>query len=61
MPHLGSAGAHFVGINARQLPWSYYGRPASDCVAENWRRQRPEICRRIGLPEAQVEARDPVS
>jgi hypothetical protein len=48
-PHLGRVGAHFVGINARQLPWSYYDRPASECVAENWLRHRPAICRRIGL------------
>jgi hypothetical protein len=52
-PRLGRAGAHFVGINARQLPWSYYDRPATECVAENWRMHRPEICRRIGLEETQ--------
>lgn len=50
-PRLGRCGAHFVGINARRLPWSWYGRPASECVAENWRKHRPAICRKLGLKE----------
>jgi hypothetical protein len=50
-PYLGSAGAHFVGLNARSLPWSYYDRPASECVRENWLKHRPELCRRVGLGE----------
>ncbi|YBV95195.1 hypothetical protein M1D80_16330 [Phyllobacteriaceae bacterium JZ32] len=53
-PYLGRAGAHFVGLNARHLPWSYYDRPASDCVAENWLKHRAEIQRRIGLEELQA-------
>ncbi|RCS23463.1 hypothetical protein DUT91_14425 [Phyllobacterium salinisoli] len=50
-PYLGRAGAHFVGLNARHLPWSYYDRPASEYVVKNWLVHRPEICRRIGLTE----------
>ena len=49
-PKLGRHGAHFVGLNARNLPWSYYDRPASACVAENWRRHFPELCRLTGAP-----------
>lgn len=49
-PHLGRAGAHFVGLNARDLPWRYYDRPASECVAENWARHRAELYTRVGLP-----------
>lgn len=46
-PRLGRSGAHFVGINSRHLPWSYYDRPATDCIAENWHKLRPDIERRI--------------
>lgn len=49
--HLGRAGAHFVGLNARNLPWSYYGRPASECVAENWEAHRHALYRNVGLDE----------
>lgn len=48
-PHetqLGRSGAHFVGLNARCLPFRYYGRPASECVAENWDRLYPELLAR---------------
>lgn len=50
-PRLGRAGAHFVGLNARSLPWSYYGRPASDCVAENWSSHRDELRRLTGAAD----------
>jgi hypothetical protein len=49
-PWLGRAGAHFVGINAKSLPFDYYGRPARDVVADNWARFRPEIEARVGAP-----------
>lgn len=42
-PELGRCGAHFVGLNVRQLPWSYYGRPASECVGEHWHRHRERV------------------
>ncbi len=48
-PELGSHGAHFVGLNARSLPWDWYGRPASDCQNGNFDRWEPEIARRVGL------------
>lgn len=47
-PILGRAGAHFVGLNSRDLPWNYYDRPASEWVAENWANHRPELERRVG-------------
>ncbi|WP_404326476.1 hypothetical protein [Aerophototrophica crusticola] len=46
-PELGSHGAHFVGLNARNLPWDWYGRPASDCQNENFDRWAPEMARRV--------------
>ena len=51
-PHqaaLGRFGAHFVGLNARSLPWRYYDRPAVDCIAEQWERHRPALYERVGL------------
>jgi hypothetical protein len=47
-PELGRMGAHFVGLNSRNLPWNYYDRPATGWVVENWERHKPEICRRVG-------------
>jgi hypothetical protein len=49
-PRLGPYGAHFVGLNARQLPWRYYDRPAAECLADNWQLHRDEVYRRVGLP-----------
>lgn len=48
-PDLGRCGAHFVGLNARQLPWKYYDRPASEWTREHWRTHRPELYRRVGI------------
>lgn len=48
-PYLGSCGAHFVGLNARNLPWRYYDRPATECVIENWERHRPALYEAVGL------------
>jgi len=47
-PHLGRCGAHFVGLNAKQFSWSYYGRPAIDIRREHWRELRNEVARRVG-------------
>jgi len=49
-PELGRCGAHFVGLNAKRLPWSRDGREASEYVADHWRRHRGAICERLGLP-----------
>jgi hypothetical protein len=46
-PHLGSCGAHFVGLNAKQLPWSFHGRPASDVTRDHWERLKPQVRARI--------------
>lgn len=53
LPHLGRCGAHFVGLNARHIPWNYYDRPADECMAEHWMRHREELWRRAGIAEAQ--------
>ncbi len=49
LPGLGRCGAHFVGLNARQLPWSLDGRPASEYVRDHWRRHLPALCERVGV------------
>jgi hypothetical protein len=49
-PELGRCGAHFVGLNARRLPWRYYDRPATQVRIEHWERHRPELYARVGLP-----------
>jgi hypothetical protein len=54
-PHsseLGICGAHFVGLNAHELPWKYEGRPASELTRENFRRLEPRIERILDLPPA---------
>lgn len=51
-PHvrtLGRCGAHFVGLNARALPWTCDGRPASDVVRENFRQHEATLRTRVGL------------
>ncbi len=48
LPFVGSCGAHFVGLNARDLGWSIDGIAASQLTRELWKRLRPEICRRVG-------------
>lgn len=49
LPGLGTCGAHFVGLNDRWLPWSYYDRPATECVREHWARHRDTLYERVGL------------
>ncbi|HKO15354.1 MAG TPA: hypothetical protein VJU87_03890 [Gemmatimonadaceae bacterium] len=54
-PHrawLGTCGAHFVGLNARELPWEYYGRPATVCRREHWQEQRQYIDTLVPIPDA---------
>lgn len=49
LPHLGRAGAHFVGLNTRRLGFRFEGRAAEDVRAEHWDAHLPEITRRVGL------------
>lgn len=56
-PDFGTCGAHFIGMNARHIPWDYYDRPADEWLAEHWQRSRPELYARAGLP-LPPEARD---
>jgi hypothetical protein len=48
-PQPGSCGAHFVGLNSRDLPWRYYDRPATELRAAHWRAMRPRIYPQVGL------------
>lgn len=47
--HLGTAGAHFVGLNTHVLGFEFDGRPAEDVRADHWDAHAPEIARRVGL------------
>jgi hypothetical protein len=48
-PGLGTCGAHFVGLNSRNLPWEYQGRPASQVRREQWRKHLPALYQLVGL------------
>ncbi|HEX6534300.1 MAG TPA: hypothetical protein VF041_06865 [Gemmatimonadaceae bacterium] len=50
LPHLGRCGAHFVGLNARQLPWEYEGRNGADYIREHWAAHRDVLRARVGAP-----------
>lgn len=47
--HPGTCGVHFVGVNARSLPWSYDGRSGVEHIQDHWRRWRLEIAERVGI------------
>lgn len=49
LPHLGRAGAHFVGLNTRRLGFSFLGRDAELVRAEHWDAHAAEVGRRVGL------------
>ena len=49
LPHLGSAGAHFVGLNSRRLGFRFDGRAAEEVRAEHWDRHAEEVARRVGV------------
>ncbi len=53
VPSPGRCGAHFVGLNARNLPWQYYGRLASLVRREHWRNQRGALYERVGVKPQQ--------
>jgi hypothetical protein len=54
-PYLGRCGGHFVGLNARRLPWALEGRPAVDHLREHWLRLRPVVYERVGIPAPRRE------
>lgn len=49
LPHLGLCGAHFCGLNSRDLGWSYEGRRASDIVRDHFDHHRPALHARVGI------------
>lgn len=49
-PELGTCGAHFVGMNAHHIPWNYYDRPADAWLDEHWKKHRPALYEKAGLP-----------
>jgi hypothetical protein len=50
LPRLGRCGAHFVGLNAKSLPWSLDGRPATDHVGAHWLGHRDAVRTFAGVP-----------
>lgn len=52
MRDLGRCGAHFVGLNAKSLPWEYEGRPGVDYIREHWTAHLPTIREKIYVPDA---------
>jgi hypothetical protein len=49
LPDLGRCGAHFCGLNARDLGWELDGRPASFHVRDHWDRHRRDLYERVGV------------
>lgn len=47
-PSLGRCGAHFVGLNARHIPWDYYDRPADEWMREHWESRSRDVRERLG-------------
>lgn len=48
-PNLGRCGAHFVGLNARHLPWNYYDRPALHWIHDHWNHYREALYSKVGI------------
>ena len=49
LPHLGTCGAHFVGLNSHSLGWSVDGLAAETVTRQRFLRHVPAIHRRLGL------------
>lgn len=53
-PHLstlGSHGVHFVGLNAKRLPWSVNGRAGHEHIQEHWMAKRGEVAAYVAQAE----------
>ncbi len=59
-PEVGRCGAHFVGQNARSLPWSLDGRLAVEHLAAHWKRHRRLLEERVGAPMHSPDEADEV-
>jgi hypothetical protein len=47
LPHLGTCGVHFVGINAKNLAGEINGRPITEYLREHWERHRSALIERV--------------
>ncbi len=56
VPHLGRCGAHFVGLNAKELPWDLDGRPAVAHLDAHWQRHQETLYERVDLLGRQTAA-----
>jgi hypothetical protein len=56
-PHLlglGSCGAHFVGVNAKRLPWTWNGRSGEQYHHAHWDSKKPEVLERLAANSGAV-------
>jgi hypothetical protein len=51
-PNLGECGAHFVGLNAHHIAWSYFDRPADEWMSDHWQKYREILVRNTGIPSS---------
>lgn len=49
LPKLGTCGAHFVGLNAKRLPWDLGGRSPVEILGEHWNVHRKTVYERVGI------------
>jgi hypothetical protein len=47
LPKAGSHGVHFVGLNAKSLPWSWAGKPGHEHIRANWLAKRACVEKRV--------------
>ncbi len=57
LSYLGRCGAHFVGLNRKDLPWRYYDRPAKECMVDHWHRHRLAVYAAVGLTPEPIGVR----
>jgi hypothetical protein len=47
LPHFGPCGAHFVGLNAKRLPWEWNGKSGERYIQEHWDLNLPDLRGRV--------------
>lgn len=47
LPHFGHCGAHFVGLNAKTLPWEWNGKSGERYIHEHWDRCLPDLTAKL--------------
>jgi hypothetical protein len=47
LPQLGECGAHFVGVNARSMPWQWNGRAGEEYAHEFWDVTKADVMKKL--------------